>query len=108
MQISIDTNKIPLLCPIVECKAEININSVNNLLDNDYMKRFDLFSFKLAMHKNAQNFMHCPTPDCEYVCFALKNDLKGFFKCAMCGIEYCLECEAAWHEGITCNDYQRQ
>lgn len=106
LKISIDDNKIPIICPIIDCKQEININSVSDLLDKEYMARYDLFSFKLAVHKNAQRFLHCPTPDCEYVFCVEKKDKKEYFECPSCSIEYCLNCESVWHEQMSCDQYQ--
>jgi len=67
LETSIDNNKIPLVCPIGECKEEIPFPIVKEVLSEEYVERFDKFAFKLAINKNSQRFISCPTPDCEYV-----------------------------------------
>ncbi|CAI2370759.1 unnamed protein product [Moneuplotes crassus] len=109
LETSIDSNKIPLVCPIVECKEEVPFGIIRETLTKKYVERFDLFSFKMAMNQNAQKFMACPTPDCEYVVCVEGNDLQvnPEFKCPSCSIEYCLECESEWHDGMNCDQFQR-
>ena len=106
LKVSIDTNKLPLVWPIIECKAEIQINSVGDVLDKQYIDRFDRFSFKMAILKNSQKFLSCPTSDCDYIFCVEKQDRKGFFKCPSWNIEYWLEWEAPWHEGVNWKEYQ--
>ena len=107
LEVSIDSNKIPLMCPIPECKAEIQINSVDNLLDKAYVDRFERFAFKLVVLKNSQKFLSWPTADCDYIFWVEKNDRKDYFKCPNCAIEYWLDCEAPYHDGVSCDEYQR-
>ncbi|CAI2370919.1 unnamed protein product [Moneuplotes crassus] len=108
LETSIDNNKIPLVCPIGECKEEIPFPIVKEVLSEEYVERFDKFAFKLAINKNSQRFISCPTPDCEYVVCVEENDLQinPYFKCLSCQKEYCLECESQWHNGMSCQDYQ--
>mmetsp|Transcript_25717 Transcript_25717/g.25533 ORF Transcript_25717/g.25533 Transcript_25717/m.25533 type:complete len:243 (-) Transcript_25717:618-1346(-) len=58
---SIDQNKIPIQCPIEDCNLELGMATFKDLLDENYIERFNLFSFKLGVQKQAQNFINCPS-----------------------------------------------
>jgi hypothetical protein len=93
---SIDDNKIPIVCPMEDCKGEISPGAVKELVEDEYMKRYDLFSFKVAIRKapndaGQSRFVSCPTPDCEYVFYLDKDDRRDRYECAACKLEYCLE-----------------
>ena len=104
---SIDDCKIPIVCPLCPGQKEIAYGAIKEFLDEKYQKRYDHFSFKAAMMKNAQRFFSCPTPDCEYVFCLEAGDRKEFFWCPKCNIDYCLECESEWHTDYDCKEYQR-
>ncbi|CAI2387205.1 unnamed protein product [Moneuplotes crassus] len=99
---SIDQNKIPIQCPIEDCNLELGMATFKDLLDENYIERFNLFSFKLGVQKQAQNFINCPSDNCEYVFCLDDEDEKGYFQCPMCTKEYCIDCETKWHPGMTC------
>ena len=89
---------------------EIPFGIIKELLSDEYVKRFDLFAFKLTIAKNAQRFVSCPTPECGYIVWVEENDLKinPYFMCPSCKIEYCLEWEAEYHVETDCATYQRR
>lgn len=71
-------------------------------------KRYDMFSFKLAVLKNSQKFLSCPTPDWDYIFCIEEGDPKDYFCCALCKQEYCLNWESQWHDDLSCKVYQQQ
>ncbi len=47
-----------------------------------------------------KTFKWCPTPDCGFA-FDNGEDLENF-ECPKCKKEYCLKCNLAMHDGMTC------
>ena len=99
IQTSIDQNKIPIVCPLEDWNIEIGMDSFRDLLDENYIERFNLFSFKIGIQKNASKFISCPTDDWDYVFWVESDDEKGHFSCPMWKKEYWLECQTKWHKG---------
>lgn len=107
LKASIDQNKIPIICPIEDCKAEIGIGNINQLLTEDEIDRFYNFSLKLAIIRDVKKFERCYTKTCDYVFFLDESVNRGHFECPSCDEEYCLNWESYWHEGTMWNEYQK-
>jgi len=60
--------------------------------------------FSIFIDTNAE-FVHCKTPDCDYV---IQADIekaagkKDDFTCPKCQKHFCLDCYLAPHPGMTC------
>ncbi|CAI2382803.1 unnamed protein product [Moneuplotes crassus] len=102
---SIDQSKIPIKCPIEDCELDLGMDTFKDLLDESYLKRFELFSLKLCIQKEG-NFLNCPNKDCEYVFCLEKEDHRGYFQCPMCFEEYCIGCDTKWHPEFSCEKNQ--
>mmetsp|Transcript_3723 Transcript_3723/g.3124 ORF Transcript_3723/g.3124 Transcript_3723/m.3124 type:complete len:90 (+) Transcript_3723:447-716(+) len=63
LQTSIDQSKIPIICPIEDCENIIGMDTFKDLLEDNYIERFNLFSLKIGVQKNAANFISCPTDE---------------------------------------------
>jgi len=68
--------------------------------------RYQKQQFKYVVEKNPENFMCCPTPDCDYVFFFDPTDSTDF-RCPTCKKRYCFRCKVEYHVGSTCEQYQK-
>jgi hypothetical protein len=56
------------------------------------------------------NIKRCPRPDCPGQLEVDDHDEDPRFQCPVegCRNEHCLRCDVAWHEGSTCEQFQRR
>jgi len=101
----INNRSFPIKCPNISCKKEVAVSDVMCTFrkNNEYATKFENNSFQFAVESN-QEFTHCLTPNCPYVCFMSKD--VSTFHCEICRKTYCVKCKTDWHKGITCEQYQ--
>jgi len=100
----IDEKGFPILCPELECKSEIRLNDVADFMDETYKEKFESFSFKSYLEKNADEVSCCPTADCPFA--FVKEDDQNQLQCPVCKKHYCLNCRVEWHKGMTCKEFE--
>jgi len=105
LEIQIDSNNLPLVCPILECKLPIDPEFLRSLLDNEKYKKFDQFSFQNFIEGNLDEYSCCPTPNCSYVFVWLASEDSNEFTCPKCRGRYCLNCRCVFHQKMTCKEY---
>jgi len=101
----IQAKKLPLACPIKECKQEIQLSDlVHTLRDSDYTPE-DYIKYALETYiENHDHIYCCPTAGCPYA-FQKKSENHKFI-CPLCKKSYCLYCRIDWHENASCT-YRR-
>jgi hypothetical protein len=60
---------------------------------------------KHLFETNNDQYSCCPTANCEYVFFFDSKDPSDFL-CPICKNRYCLSCHSAYHDKMTCKEYQ--
>jgi len=100
----IDEKGFPILCPELECKSEIRLGDVADFMDETYREKFESFSFKSYLEKNANEVSCCPTADCPFA--FIKEDDQSQLQCPVCKKHYCLNCRVEWHKGMTCKEFE--
>eukprot|EP01119_Soliformovum_irregulare_P015496 TRINITY_DN4362_c0_g2_i3.p1 TRINITY_DN4362_c0_g2~~TRINITY_DN4362_c0_g2_i3.p1 ORF type:complete len:493 (+),score=104.76 TRINITY_DN4362_c0_g2_i3:122-1480(+) len=106
VNIKIDERDFPILCPSLQCKKEIDLTDLEVLLTKEKLDLYQQQQMKSVIEKNPENFICCPTPDCQYVFFWTPADSTDF-KCPVCDKRYCFRCKVDWHVGVNCEAYQR-
>mmetsp|Transcript_5038 Transcript_5038/g.4610 ORF Transcript_5038/g.4610 Transcript_5038/m.4610 type:complete len:87 (+) Transcript_5038:971-1231(+) len=61
----VQDSRFPLKCPGVGCKAELNIEDIKHILDNDELDKYYNFTFNQAMEKTP-DASWCPTANCKF------------------------------------------
>jgi len=56
------------------------------------------------LKKNPDEFYHCPTPDCTFICCIEEGPR---FNCPECNKSYCVNCKTDWHDKLKCEEYQQ-
>jgi ariadne-1 len=105
LNVLINDRKFPLVCPLPECRREINVTDITERLEPADFARFTEFSFNDFVQTNMQDMTCCPTPNCSYV-FSKQCPIT-MFVCPSCEHVYCLECKCSYHKGESCEQYQR-
>eukprot|EP00826_Nyctotherus_ovalis_P036217 TRINITY_DN3196_c0_g1_i7.p1 TRINITY_DN3196_c0_g1~~TRINITY_DN3196_c0_g1_i7.p1 ORF type:complete len:417 (+),score=50.06 TRINITY_DN3196_c0_g1_i7:196-1446(+) len=105
LEVQIDANVFPLICPIPECRDDIDPEFIKHILDSEKFKKFDQFLLKNFIEGNADEYSCCPTPDCSYAFVWLPTEDSNVFTCPKCKGCYCLNCRCVFHTGMTCKEY---
>ena len=102
---AVESNNLPVKCP--NCKIPVHPNFIEDSLRNANPQLFDkyeYFTMNNFLLNNNDEYSSCPTPGCEYMFFF--NPGEHNFLCPLCNKNYCLNCKAEWHRGMTCQEYK--
>jgi E3 ubiquitin-protein ligase RNF144 len=101
----IKAHEVPIKCAIVECQREIRPGHIQNILN---IEQFEKFSQLVAIKEHESESMYCPNMECSQM-FLKPIILAGYEQtiCVFCKIKICVRCHVMWHDGLTCDEYQR-
>jgi len=105
---NIKDRRFPIVCPILDCKKEINFGDIMNSLQKRPELQQDYYrhSLKFCLDSNPDEYLNCPTPDCDY---AFLFDPAGpRFDCPKCKKSYCVSCKTNWHFKQRCEEYKKK
>lgn len=68
---------------------------IKERLDEDYLEKFEEFTFNNYVQKNMKDMFCCPTANCQYVFNWARIDTH--FICPVCSEQYCIACRAEYH-----------
>ncbi len=105
LEVQVNERKFPVQCPQPECKMEISLLDLQQLMTPEVWGRFDKYAFKSLVETNMDDFSFCTTPDCQYVFIWNEGDSKDF-RCPICTNRYCLGCKTNFHDGMTCEEWR--
>lgn len=91
-----DITMFPIKCP--QCLAELVVEDLNRLLDNNLWPRLINMAVNEYVGKNSDLLTNCFTAGCKQINFIISD----YFKCDACAQSYCLECKMNFHPGMTC------
>jgi len=103
---NIKDRRFPIRCPIPACRKEISFGDIMNSLQKRSELQQDYYqhSLKFCLESNPEEFLNCPTPDCDY---AFLFDPAGpRFDCPKCKKSYCVPCKTNWHFKQRCEEYK--
>ncbi|KAI9784778.1 MAG: hypothetical protein M1839_001508 [Geoglossum umbratile] len=100
-----DWNKIK--CPDPECPAVMSHYDIKHLLTEEDFQRYDTLVTRAYLSSDEQ-FRHCIAQGCNSGQIHPMSTASPIFTCIdpQCGFKFCVLCEAEWHEGETCDQYQ--
>ena len=82
----------------------MQIDDLLSLLSKKEYERFVRFEWKWT-RDHITGMIECPNPDCSYY-FEMETPGQTEFTCLLCKEKWCLECQAPFHEGYTCDQYK--
>lgn len=94
-----------ITCP--DCKRELSIIEIKQLVDEDTFQKFEEFSVKKAISK-MKNVVYCPNPLCGTPMIGDVQD-SPLLICPneKCKLRFCFNCKVSWHEGMNCEQYNK-
>lgn len=101
---SMENSQLPVKCPSCDQKNPnvLHNNRVFEVLNSDERALF-LQKERHLLGKTLENLHQCVTPDCKGMA-QMENGVTHFI-CPVCSDQWCTRCEAKWHDGITCGQY---
>ena len=104
VKMKIDERKFPIVCPSEDCKKELTKTDMKELIDKNYEDKFYEYSLKNYIETHQNDLSCCPTADCKYA--FVKVPGQALFTCPVCRINYCMNCRAMYHDGMTCMEFK--
>ena len=101
LKIKMTDNVFPILCPQINCNAELTDSDLNAILTTAEVKQYYHLSITHYMNKNINVVFQCPTPDCAFKLFEL-NSHQSDVTCPFCEITFCSKCKETAHNDTPC------
>ena len=93
---------IRMKCPDLDCTSYLQYHEIYQFLEDP--EEYNKLSLKVAFQEMS-DVAHCPQPNCQYS--QIKEHGTDYIRCHTCRFEYCFACQYPWHEGISCEDFER-
>jgi len=112
VEIQITMSKVAnICCPSGNCSYQIPYDKVTKFISKEnVMKEFDsLYASSLSGFvplSESEEYYTCLTPNCSNGFVGFKNEI-GLFNCDSCKKSYCLKCKVDYHEGKTCDEFNK-
>ncbi|THW30172.1 hypothetical protein D6D25_05918 [Aureobasidium pullulans] len=88
-----------------QCAVLLGYEEVKNMTNAENFEKYDEAAFRAAVSADPE-FRYCMSTTCKSgQCHPAGID-EPTFCCRECGHNHCVSCEANWHEGLTCAQYQ--
>ncbi|THV78922.1 hypothetical protein D6D29_07291 [Aureobasidium pullulans] len=88
-----------------QCAVLLGYEDVKNMTNAENFTKYDEAAFRAAISADPE-FRYCMSTTCKSgQCHPARID-EPTFCCRKCGHNHCVSCEANWHEGLTCAQYQ--
>ncbi|THY85706.1 hypothetical protein D6C92_08777 [Aureobasidium pullulans] len=88
-----------------QCAVLLGYEEVKNTTNAENFTKYDEAAFRAAVSADPE-FRYCMSTTCKSgQCHPAGID-EPTFCCRECGHNHCVSCEANWHEGLTCAQYQ--
>jgi len=88
-------------CPRPDCRKEVNIEVVRQVFDSD---RFELFQARSSRIRRERNMIDVTCPLCNATARIERTDTP-WYMCQSCHRVSCYHHRVAWHNGISCDQY---
>ncbi|KAK3335482.1 hypothetical protein B0T19DRAFT_9775 [Cercophora scortea] len=92
-----------LKCP--DCPEILKYDDVQRYATKETFSRYDTLMTRAAL-KDIPNFYWCMSTTCESG--QIYRGVCPEFKCAACKARHCVKHNVSWHEGETCEEYDRR
>ncbi|KAL2179715.1 uncharacterized protein P884DRAFT_282941 [Thermothelomyces heterothallicus CBS 202.75] len=88
-------------CP--ECRETLEYDDVQRFADEETKERYQTLSFRSAV-SSSPNFLWC-TAGCGYGQIHEGGESSPIVTCRLCSHRSCFHHKVAWHENLTCDEY---
>ncbi|PSC68928.1 E3 ubiquitin-ligase RNF144A-like [Micractinium conductrix] len=102
----IQDRTFPIACPLPDCKQPIGAAECGLVLTPEEQGTLGQMETEAAVGEGAR--LYCPNPACSQLLLADDKRADVAMDCPYCQQELCANCGVAWHENLTCQQYQAQ
>ena len=99
---------VMITCPGVRCQHRLIAQDIRYSLSSELAAKYDQFMVEVNREPNRKTCPRCSeitTVDLTAVTDkASKDGLR--IQCVSCHLDWCFKCQAPWHDGITCKQFQ--
>ncbi|KAK9769923.1 putative ibr domain-containing protein [Seiridium cardinale] len=88
-------------CP--DCRALMGYEDVERYADEETFSKYQNLAFRGAVNE-APDFVWCPA-DCGSGQIHEAGNAGPIVRCARCGFKFCFNHQQAWHQELTCEEY---
>ncbi|TIA49061.1 hypothetical protein D6C83_04932 [Aureobasidium pullulans] len=88
-----------------QCAVLLGCEEVKNMTNAENFTKYDKAAFRAAISAEPE-FRYCMSTTCKSGQGHPAGIDEPTFCCRECGHNHCVSCEANWHEGLTCAQYQ--
>ncbi|THW71043.1 hypothetical protein D6D19_07480 [Aureobasidium pullulans] len=88
-----------------QCAVLLGYEEVKNMTNAENFTKYDEAAFRAAVSADPE-FRYCMSTTCKSGQGHPAGIDEPTFCCRECGHNHCVSCEANWHEGLTCAQYQ--
>ncbi|THY96032.1 hypothetical protein D6C93_04872 [Aureobasidium pullulans] len=88
-----------------QCAVLLGYEEVKNMTNAENFTKYDEAAFRAAISADPE-FRYCMSTTCKSGQGHPAGIDEPTFCCRECGHNHCVSCEASWHEGLTCAQYQ--
>lgn len=101
----INNGEIHIKCPESGCGTVFPANELfqNFLTTEELREKYDRNSVNFYTSNHADECKYCPL--CNATIVINPNKLK--IQCPICNKDFCLKCQCKYHDGLSCEDYQK-
>lgn len=90
-------------CPTLSCRLEIEIDVIRRLLNDHEFTTYNDNTCRYVIENNAE-YIVCPL--CNHGMHVEENVRTPILRCIHCHHDSCRQCRVAWHNDLTCQQYQ--
>uniref|UniRef100_A0A6M2DGF5 RBR-type E3 ubiquitin transferase n=1 Tax=Xenopsylla cheopis TaxID=163159 RepID=A0A6M2DGF5_XENCH len=89
-----DGNVIGITCPAIDCKQEISITQIKNLISTEHFLKFEKLMLNQALD-TMMDIIYCPRVVCQYP--VTYNPSEAVASCPNCLYSFCILCKRVYH-----------
>ncbi|CAJ0905333.1 5710_t:CDS:2 [Entrophospora sp. SA101] len=101
-----DKGDIHIKCPFAGCGVVLDNYEIKNLVNDNLYQRYDELALRKALQQ-MPDIRWCKNPKCKSAQSHVGSDAEPILTCRDCGTKSCFTHDSLWHEGLTCQQYDK-
>ncbi|PVF96668.1 hypothetical protein CPB86DRAFT_816178 [Serendipita vermifera] len=95
-------------CPGAACPGKLDYFDVKKWAEKDTFERYDKLLLQALLRTEVPSYILCLSPTCGAGQEHIGGDVNSIVICYACGSKQCFKHKAAWHEGLTCEQWDEK
>ncbi|CAJ0757131.1 16118_t:CDS:2, partial [Entrophospora sp. SA101] len=101
-----DKGDINIKCPFIGCDVILDNYEIKNLVNDNLYQRYDELALRKALQQ-MPDIRWCKNPKCKSAQSHIGSESEPILTCRDCGTKSCFTHDSLWHEGLTCQQYDK-